>query len=144
MIFFADKLLCIVKYSDVEEELEEDVAGTSSPRCRSDPPGDHGTLGLHGRHGDVLAPAPQRRAFDEGWPRTVAVGRRGGAGSAGRPRGAFRAKPPGTLGRGGGRWRHRVGRRLWLGGPRQTFAGLTAYALPHRKCLNGAHLSRGG
>ena len=70
------------------------------------------------------------------------VGRRRRAGAAGRPCGAHRAEPAGTVGGGRRRRRHRLGRRLWLGGSREPGASRARDAVQDRHRLHGAHLGR--
>ena len=57
--------------------------------------------------------------------------------------GSHRAEPAWTFGGGRCRWRDRVGRRLWLGGSRETGARRARNAVQDRHRLHGAHLGRG-
>ena len=71
------------------------------------------------------------------------LGRRGRAGAADRPRRRGRAEPAGTVGGGRRRGRHRLGRRLRLGGPREAGARRAGDAVPDRHRVHRAHVRRG-
>ena len=105
--------------------------------------GGAGTVRLHRLHLD--APASERAggAIGDAFGLVAEVGRRGRAGAADRPRQRDRAEPAGTVGGGRCRRRHRVGRRLRLGGHREARARRARHAVQDRHRLHGAHVGRG-
>ena len=89
-------------------------------------------LSLHKRHCPAPAPGPAGRASRDAFRPVGRVGRRRRAGAAGRPCGAHRAEPAGIVGGGRRRWRHRLGRRLWLGGSRERGESRARYPVQDR------------
>ena len=120
----------------------ETWARADRPGRRPAARGDSGALGVYERHCDAAAPEPAGRAIRDAFGPVAKVGRRRGAGAADRPCRSHRAEPARALGGGRCRWRHRVGRRLWLGGSREPGARRARYAVQDRHRLHGAHLGR--
>ncbi len=122
-----------------ERNVDRAVRGGRRPVAR----GDSGAFCLRERHRDAPAPGPEGRAIRDARGPVATVGRRGRAGAADRPDSDHRAEPAGTIGGGRCGWRPRVGRRLWLGGSRESGAGRATNAVQDRNGLRRAHVGRG-
>ena len=102
-----------------------------------------GLLRLHRLHLDAPASELAGRAIRHAFGLRAEVGQCGRAGAADRPRQRDGAEPAGTVGGGRRRRRHRVGRRVRLGGPREARARRAGDAVQDRHRLHGAHVRRG-